>query len=247
MATALRAHDYIRPIGEATEAQAQPTEQDRSGAATHNPYLAARREWDERYGNLITRERNWRRMALLGALTTLVAIGGLVRLSSQSHIIPFVVALDSLGRTVAAGPAEETSIADDRLKRSTLFSWIENLRTVTTDGVAQRKAIDRVYAHIASGAQSQAFISEFYRNDPPQKRAQNETVSVEVRSVLPTSARTFEVEWREITRDLYGAVKGQDHWKASLTIAVNPPKDERLVRINPLGIYITNASWGKVL
>jgi type IV secretion system protein VirB5 len=186
-------------------------------------------------------------MALLCGLTTLIAIGGLVRLSSQSHVVPFVVALDALGRTVAAGPATETSVADDRLKRSILFTWIENLRTVTTDGVAQRKAIDRVYAHIASGAQSQAFVSEFYRNDPPQKRAQNETISVEVRSVLPTSDRTFELEWREITRDLYGAVKGQDHWKASVTIAINPPKDERLARINPLGIYVTNASWAKVL
>ena len=37
---------------------------------------------------------------------------------------------------------------------------------VTTDGVAQRRAIDRVYAHIASGTNAQAFASEFYRNDP---------------------------------------------------------------------------------
>lgn len=36
---------------------------------TENPYLAARREWDERYGNLITRERNWRIMALVCSLT----------------------------------------------------------------------------------------------------------------------------------------------------------------------------------
>ena len=247
MATVLRAHDYIRPVDTTASAETKSAEPERPRAGINNPYLAARREWDERYGSLITRERNWRRMALICALTTLVAIGGLVRVSSQSHVVPFVVALDSLGRTVAAGPATEVSVADDRLKRSTVFSWIENLRMVTTDGVAQRKAIDRVYAHIASGAQAQAFISEFYRNDPPQKRAQNETVSVEVRSVLPTSERTFEVEWREVTRDLYGAVKGQDHWKASLTIAINPPKDERLARINPLGIYVTNASWGKVL
>jgi type IV secretion system protein VirB5 len=247
MATVLRAHDYIRPVDTIASAETKSAEPERPSAGIHNPYLASRREWDERYGSLITRERNWRRMALICALMTLVAIGGLVRVSSQSHVVPFVVALDSLGRTVAAGPATEVSVADDRLKRSTVFSWIENLRMVTTDGVAQRKAIDRVYAHIASGAQAQAFISEFYRNDPPQKRALNETVSVEVRSVLPTSERTFEVEWREVTRDLYGAVKSQDHWKASLTIATNPPKDERLARINPLGIYVTNASWGKVL
>ena len=216
-------------------------------AAAYNPYLAARREWDERYGNLITRERNWRLMALICALIALAAIGGLIRLATKTHIVPFVVAMDSLGRTVAAGPAEEASASDDRIKRATLFTFVEDLRTVTSDGIAQRKAIDRVYAHIASGGQSQVFISEFYRSTPPQKRASTETVSVEVRSVLPTSERTFEVEWTETTRDLYGAVKGQDHWKAVVAIAVNPPLDEAQARINPLGIYVTNANWGKVL
>ena len=75
---------------------------------TRNPYLAARREWDERYGHLISRERNWRRMAVLCGVTTLVAIGGIVRLSVGSHVVPFVVAMDSLGRTAAAGPANRS-------------------------------------------------------------------------------------------------------------------------------------------
>jgi type IV secretion system protein VirB5 len=215
--------------------------------APYNPYLAARKEWDERYGHMMARERSWRVMALLCGLTTLVAIGGMIRQSARSHVVPFVVAMDSLGRTVAAGPAEQAASTDDRLKRATLLSWVEDLRTVTTDGIAQRKAIDRVYSHIAGGSEAQAFTTEFYRNDPPQKRAQSETVSVEVRSVLPTSDRTLEVEWMETTRDLYGAVKSQDHWKASFTIAINPPTEERIARINPLGIYVTNASWGKVL
>ncbi len=220
---------------------------DTSSIAPYNPYLAARREWDERYGHLISRERNWRLMAMLSGLVALLAVAGVIRLSTRSRVVPFVIAVDSLGRTVAAGAAEQASPFDDRLKRATLFNWVEDLRTVTTDGIAQRKAIDRVYAHVASGGQAQAFISEFYRADPPQKRAASETVSVEVRSVLPTSDRTFEVEWIETTRDLYGAVKSQDHWKGAFTVAINPPNDERLARINPLGIYVTNASWGKVL
>ena len=90
-------------------------------------------------------------MAILCSLVALVSVGGMIRLSTKSHIVPFVVAMDSLGRTAAAGSAEETSPSDDRLKRATLFNWVEDLRTVTTDGIAQRKAIDRVYAHIASG------------------------------------------------------------------------------------------------
>jgi type IV secretion system protein VirB5 len=118
---------------------------------------------------------------------------------------------------------------------------------ITNDGVAQRKAIDRVYAHIANGSQAMGFINDFYRGDPPQKRAQTQTVSVDVQSVLPTSDRTFELEWIETTRDLQGQVKQQVRWKGAFTVTVNPPADEALMRVNPLGIYVTNASWSKVL
>jgi type IV secretory pathway TrbF-like protein len=40
----------------------------------------------------------------------------------------------------------------------------------------------------------ETFVSEYYRGDPPFKRAETETVSVEVKSVLPTSDRSNEVE-----------------------------------------------------
>jgi type IV secretory pathway TrbF-like protein len=226
-----------------SQIQSEPVKANRP----ENPYLAARREWDERYGHLITRERNWRLMAFLCALSSLLTVAGLVYLSARTHIVPFVVAMDSLGRPVAAGPAEQTTTADDRIKRATLYAWLENLRVVTSDGVAQRKAIDRVYAYVASGSQAQAFISEFYRGDPPQKRAQTQTASIEVQSVLPTSDRTFEIEWAETTRDLYGTVTQRARWKAAFTIALNPPTDEATARVNPLGIYVTNASWGKLL
>ncbi len=213
----------------------------------YNPYLAARRDWDERYGNLISRAKNWRLMALVSGVVALAAVIGMAVLATRSRIIPFVVAIDSLGRPVATGVAEQASSADDRLKRATVLSWVEDLRTVTTDGIAQRRSIDRVYAHIANGSQAQPFVTEFYRNDPPQKRAQTETTSVDVKSVLPTSDRTVEVEWIETTRDLYGTVKTEERWKGSFTIAVSPPSDERLARVNPLGVYVTNASWTRVL
>jgi type IV secretion system protein VirB5 len=41
----------------------------------HNPYLAARHEWDERYGDLITRAKNWRLMAALCSLIALCPFG----------------------------------------------------------------------------------------------------------------------------------------------------------------------------
>lgn len=213
----------------------------------YNPYLAARREWDERYGDQIARARNWRTAALLSAAITLVATSGVVSLSVRSRVVPFVVVTDNLGRPVASGLADQASTADEQLKRSTLIEWVENLRLVTTDGVAQRRSIDRVYAHIASGSPAQTFISDFYRANQPFTRAQTETVSVDVQSVLQDSEETFEVEWIETVRDLYGTAKEKDRWKGAFTIALNPPKDEKQARINPLGIYVTQANWSRVL
>jgi type IV secretion system protein TrbF len=212
-----------------------------------NPYIAARHEWDERYGGIITRVTNWRRAALLAGATAVLAVGGLLWFAAHSRVVPFVVLVDQLARPVASGVADETTANDDRIKRAALFGWLENLRMVTTDGVAQRKAIDRVYAQIASASPAQTFVTEFYRANQPFTRAQTETVAVEVRSVLATSDRTYEVEWDEITRDLYGAIKSREQWKGSFTIALNPPRDEGIIRINPLGLYIVNASWTKVL
>ena len=67
------------------------------------------------------------------------------------------------------------------------------------------QSIDRVYSHIANNSPAMSFISDYYRTNQPFVRAQKETVSVEVRSVLPTSERTIEIEWVETTRDLYGS------------------------------------------
>lgn len=212
-----------------------------------NPYLAARREWDERYGDLITRAKNWRLAAFLALGIAVIETGGLIALSLRSKVVPFVVAVDNFGRVVASGTADQVSAADDRLKRAALVQWVSDLRTVTSDGVAQRKGIDRVYSMVGRGTPAQVQVSEYYRNDPPYKRAQTQMVSVDVKAVYSSSDKTWELEWVEVARGITGDVQSEQRWKGSFTLAVNPPSDERLARMNPLGLYITNLSWSKVL
>jgi type IV secretion system protein VirB5 len=213
-----------------------------------NPYLDARRSWDERYGDLLTRAKNWRAVAFLCSLIALLSTGGLVASALRSHVTTYIVAVDKQGHVVDSGVADEPAVVDDRLKRAALCDWVANLRTVTVDGLAQRRAIDRVYSMIASGSPAQVQISDFYRTDPPAKRAETQVVEVEVQVVLPTSDTTYELEWIETARSLSGQVQGEPlRWKGSFTLAINPPKDEKLARVNPLGIYVTRANWSRVL
>ncbi len=213
-----------------------------------NPYLDARRSWDERYGDLLTRARNWRALAFVSALVALVSTTGLAVVAARNHFTTFIVAVDKRGNIASTAAADQPAPIDDKMKRAALFEWVTDLRTVTVDGLAQRRAIDHVYSMIASGSPAEVQVSDFYRGDPPAKRAETQIVEVQVQVVLPTSDKTYEVEWVETTRSLNGQVQGEpSRWKGAFTLAINPPHDEQVARANPLGIYVTQASWSRVL
>jgi type IV secretion system protein TrbF len=232
----------------ATEVMPTPKQLRADPGNTHlSPWVAAKHEWNERYGDLISRARNWRAAAFLALLLALVEAAGLIAVSLRSKTIPFIVAVDSIGHVVASGTADQAPVIDDRMKRAALYQWVQDLRMVISDPLVQRRSIDRVYSMIGQGSAAQMFITDWYRNNTPFDRVRTETVSVDVNTVLPTSNRSYEVEWTETARDHAGAVTETQNWKGVFTIAVNPPTDERLAHVNPLGIYVIDASWSKVM
>ena len=212
-----------------------------------NPYLAARKEWDERYGGLIKRAQNWRFAAMLALLVAFAEAVVILGVATRPKTVPYVVAVDSLGRVVASGAVERSSPVDRRMKETALSRWMQDLRVVTIDGLAQRRAIDRVYGMIGSGTVAQTLVTEFYRANQPFDRANKETVQVDVNMILPTTEQTYEIDWTETARDPSGGVVSVGRWKAILTIVVNPSSDENVLQLNPFGIYVMNVSWSKVV
>lgn len=218
-----------------------------SKASPYEGYINAQRAWDVRYGDLLVRARNWRMIAFALAGAVVFAIGGLIFLGSRGSVIPYVVTVDDVGRVLGAGIPDQTTLGNDSLKKAALWDWIIAFRSVATDGVQQSQFIKRVYARLAAGSPAELQVSEFFRADPPQKRAQTMTVAVDVKNILPTSPTNYEIEWVETTRDLHGAVQGTERYRGSFTIALNPPKEEREVFINPIGLYVTQLRVAKVL
>lgn len=211
-----------------------------------NPYLAARRQWDEHYGEFVESANRWRKIALINSVTCVIAVAALL-VDVYHPRPPFVAVVGADGRNLGSGFADRRLTLDDHLKMSYLSEWVSNLRMVTSDGWVQRTAINAVYAKIDNGSAAREFINDFYRKDPPQKRAQSETVHVEVSSVLPLSDNTYQVDWIETTRDLQGKVESQKRWKGAFTLTFSPPNDEKAARLNPLGMYVTQARWNEVL
>jgi type IV secretory pathway TrbF-like protein len=69
-----------------------------------SPYLSARREWNERYGDYIARARNWRWAAFAALAVSLVLAIGVVWEAAQSKVVPYVVEVDKLGDAVPIAP-----------------------------------------------------------------------------------------------------------------------------------------------
>jgi type IV secretion system protein VirB5 len=213
-----------------------------------NPYLAGRREWDERYGDLLSRAKQSNRIAVICAGIALCITLGFVVMALRAPKI-IVMAVNSKGEYLGTGSSDQALLVTDDMKRYALSEWVTNLRLVTPDGILERSAVEKVYDMISSGSPAETVVSDFFRGEPPQIRAQSQTVHVDVNTVLPISEKTYQVEWVEVTRDLQGKVLLEQRWKGAFTFVVSssPRNDERSSRLNPIGLYVTQASWSKVL
>ena len=93
-----------------------------------NPYLEARREWDERYADLVLGKRNWQIAAGGLLLLSLILASGIVSLCNRSRYIPYVVEVDELGyaldgsATPYAGGVARRDRANGALRSSGLYS-----------------------------------------------------------------------------------------------------------------------------
>ena len=154
-----------------------------NAAAFDNPYLSARREWNERYGDYIARARSWRWAAFAALAVSLVLAIGVVWQAAQSKVVPYVVEVDKLGDAVAVARADRATTTDVRVVKAQLAAWIVDVRSVSSDPLAQKSALSRSYAMTAATAT--IFLNDYYRQHSPF--GQSRTVAVSVDAVLPVS------------------------------------------------------------
>lgn len=218
-----------------------------AGKSESNPYVEARREWNERYGNYIQQAQQWRLIAIICSAVALVSAAGAVYIGAQSKVVPYIVEVDKHGMAAAVSPAEKAFNADARIIRAYLARFITDWRTIFVDRIAQKGAIDRVYAMLPNGSPSLTKLNEHFRTNNPFASAQKQRVAIDITDILKISDQTWQVEWQEITRNLRGELTSSVRIKASIIVGITPPTDERLLLINPLGVYITDLNWSRQL
>lgn len=215
-----------------------------STATPIDEYAAARNEWSERYGSYVAQARNWRAAAFMAIAVALVAVIGLAVIGAQNRLVPYVVEVDSLGRTnarVADGSMNRAT--QDKVIEAYLRSWVVNWRSVTVDGVFQRKMIFDTYALVPATGVSKGKLDQWFLANQPFERAATTRVEVDVKSVLPQTENTYLVEWTERERDKEGKVRKEQLWRATVTTQLSPPTTAAAAAVNPLGLFIVDFNF----
>ena len=226
---------------------------DQRNADTENPYLTARRTWNDHVGSVVAQRQTWQIVGILSLMIALGGVGGIIAIGSQSKFIPYVVEVDKLGQTIAMGPVEAAGKADPRIVHAAVADFITDARLVTTDIAMQRKAVFRVYSKLAPNDPAAAKMNEWLNATEEQRpfnRAAKEIVSTEIKTVIPQTSDTWQVEWIETTRDRQGALKSQPIiWRALITTYVaevtKSTPDEQL-RNNPGNVFVRDFSWSQI-
>lgn len=208
-----------------------------------NPYLAARQEWNERYGSYVRAASNWRIVGIVSLLMAVIGFSYALFQSTQVKLVPYIVEVDKLGSAVTAGFPQQIEYADPRVIRATLANFISNLRSVTPDAVVQKQYIDRTYALLRSTDPATQKINDWFRANSPFERAKTMTISVEVSNIVALSDKTYQIDWTEYQRDRQGKETGTQRFRGIATVTLTPPQDEATIRLNPIGLYLKDFDW----
>lgn len=208
-----------------------------------NPYLAARQEWNERYGSYVMAARAWRIVGMTSLLMAVIGFSYALYQSTQVKLVPYIVEVDKLGTAASAGFPQQIEYADARVVRATLGSFVNNFRSVTPDTVVQKQYIDRTYALLRTSDPATEKINAWFRGNSPFDRALTTTVAVEITNIVPLSNQTYQVDWTEFQRDRQGKELVTRRYRGIATVTLTPPQDEAVIRFNPIGLYLRDFEW----
>lgn len=208
------------------------------------PYQRAGQLWDERIGSARAQARNWRLMAFGGLLLTTGLSAGLVWQSMQSRVVPYVVEVDALGEARAVAPVTTDYRPTDPQIAWHLGRFITHIRGKSLDAVLMRE--NWLSAYDFASPRGAIFLGEYARSANPFANIGDQTISVQVTSVVRASDSSFQVKWIELAFER-GSLVGTSRWTAILTVTVKPPKNADTLRKNPLGLYVDAIDWTREL
>lgn len=208
------------------------------------PYQKAAQVWDARLGTALVQAKNWRLMAFGAIGLSLILSAGVIWQAGRSHIVPYVVELETRGAARAVRSAIEEYQPTDAQIAFHLAGFIEKVRSLPIDPIIVRQNWLTAYDYVTARAANS--LNEYARKAAPFSLVGQQTVAVNITSIVRASDNSFQIRWEE-RRYVNGSLASTERWTALATVQIDPPRTAETLRKNPLGIYITSLNWSREL
>lgn len=209
-----------------------------------NPYLAARREWVERYGDYVNIAKIAALVAIGAVIGDMVLAYGLVHEADRTHTVTRIIEVNKLGQARAVEPVTVSGVPPYAV-RYQLAHWITLTHEVISDPIAEKKLVDEATGMVTQSALGP--LNKWWKPRSPMLKLRTESVDVDVTSAVSLSPHSYQVQWTQTTYTLTGRIDKVSHWQGIIGYTVIPPVTGSEQLNNPLGIYITHFSWNRIL
>jgi type IV secretory pathway TrbF-like protein len=214
-------------------------------ADDHNSYARAAAEWDQRIGSARVQARNWRAAAFGSMVLALISTSGAVVLGVKKQVATYVVEVDK------AGMPGRITLASEPYRPATaqvgyfVGELVRLVRERPLDPVVMRQQWTKAYQFLAGPAVNA--MNAYAATDTGLKGSPGEGVTartVEISSILQKTADTYQVRWVE-TAYSGGTRRSREEYTGLFQVKLMPPRDESDAFKNPIGVYVTNFTWGR--
>lgn len=205
---------------------------------------------NDRYYDINKAKDNWRMMCFLLIGLLVIVLGAYLWRSQQSRYQPYIYYQNDSGALMAMGAAEPGSINNERQIRAHIYKVIDHLRTIHSDQRVMENRLRIVFQHYLAGNVADKLNQYFSspENDP-RVLANQFSREIDVEGIVPMAeddSNRWKIRWIESTVSPDGIIQRKRTWEAYLTIQFTPLENEKQALVNPLGMIVTNFSWGAI-
>lgn len=202
----------------------------------------------DRYMDLNSQAKTWRRLSLVFAIISLISIGAFIYKNFEKQYIPYVVNINSNGDvkgTVLTSNASTINLSE-REYEYFLTNIILKLRTIPVDQNFYIARLDETYPYLSKNAKNK--FQEFINQETNTNAVLSAKYSVKstIETFIKYADNKYQITWTEETFDLVGQITYKVKYTAILDITHIDVKTVEQIRTNPLGLLIKDIEIKKV-
>lgn len=205
---------------------------------SETPYLRARKEWDDRIGDARVSARNWRFMALLSSLISIILLVMLVISLSLDQVKVYVAEVTRAGRVVNIAPLTTKYRPTQAQTEYFIAHFVQLIRQLPLDPVVAKKNWLLAYRFLTERSSQQ--LNHYFSQNNPITQLGKQTVAIKINDINVASSQSYHLDWTETTFGVSGQVEKQQNFSGMFTIVYHQPTTQPEIYQNPLGIYIVD-------